>query len=73
LQTPTNVQKKQQRDGSSAPFVVLKKLIGVVRIGAAQTAARFRGAPYRACAAPCMIAALPDIADGTGSRPIGAA
>jgi hypothetical protein len=68
-----NVRKKQQRDGSSAPFVVLKKLISVVRIGPAQTAARFRGAPYRACAAPCMIAALPDIADGTGSRPIRAA
>jgi hypothetical protein len=73
LQTPTNVQKKQQRDGSSAPFVVLEKLIGVARIGPAQTAARFRGAPYRACAAPCMIAALPDIADGAGPRPIGAA
>jgi len=45
---------------------VLKKLIGVVRIGPAQTAARFRGAPYRACAAPCMIAALPDVADDGG-------
>jgi hypothetical protein len=66
LQTPTNVQKKQQHEGSWAPFVVLKKLIGVVRIGPAQTAARFRGAPYRACAAPCMIAALPDVADDGG-------
>jgi hypothetical protein len=45
LWASTNVQKKQQRKGSWAPFVVLKKLIGVVRIVPAQTAARFRGAP----------------------------
>jgi hypothetical protein len=45
LWASANVQKKQQRKGSWAPFVVLKKLIGVVRIVPAQTIARLRGVP----------------------------